>query len=54
MNKFFKWVKEHVRPHVKYHPNKGEEIDWKNEDLKESLRKAKDKTEIGIKFKFKF
>ena len=48
------WVKEHVRPHFKYHTYRGEEIDFKEDNIKDIIDKAEDKVEVGIKFKFKF
>ena len=50
----FKWIKEHVRPHLRYHADRGEEINLKEDDIGEIVDKAEDKIEAGIKFKFKF
>ena len=48
-----KWIKEHVRPHVRYDKKDGD-INLKKNSLSNILNKAKDKLEIGIKFRFKF
>lgn len=50
---FKRWVKEHVRPHFRYRRNLGE--DFKDEDdIGDRLEKIKDKSEVGIKFRFRF
>ena len=56
MNKFFKWIKEHVRPHFRYNKRRDKKPD---DDLKlDSLDSVEDNlkknSEIGIKFRFKF
>lgn len=48
------WIKEHVRPHFKWHADRGNEIKFKEDDIGEIVDKAEDKVEAGIKFKFKF
>ena len=53
MNKILKWIKEHIRPHVKYRAPK-DDIDSKDKDFEDRIEDAKDNTEVGIKFKFKF
>ena len=54
MKKLFKWIGKHVRPHFRYHKNKGDDIDFKNDNLKDIVDKVEDKVEGGIKFTFKF
>ena len=53
MNKAIKWIIKHARPHVALVPP-----DKKNNNEQQSMREiAEDtveRTEVGIKFKFKF
>ena len=50
MKNFFKWIAKHVRPTVKY---KGP-TDFDKMSTNEIKENVKDKTEVGVKFKFKF
>jgi len=54
LKKILKWVKNHVRPHFRYNPKEGEEIDIFKDRFTEARKKLKDQLEAGIKFTFKF
>lgn len=54
MKRFIKWVKEHIRPHIKYIAKAGEEIDLSKDTPKEAIEKGINQTEVGVKFTFKF
>jgi len=52
--KIFKWIKEHVKPHVRWdrHEWKNEKLSW---ETKEDIAKnIKDHTTVGIKFRWRF
>ena len=54
MNKTFRWIKNHIRPHFGWNKERGEEIDWKKDNIDELIDKSKDKVEAGITIRFKF
>jgi hypothetical protein len=53
-----KWIKEHVRPYVKYNNPYGDYSDIHNDinisNVNETVHKIEDRTEIGIQLEFKF
>ena len=55
MKKTWKWIKDHVRPYIKRsRKEKSTNIDLKEDSPREIIDKARDESEVGIKFTFKF
>jgi hypothetical protein len=50
MNKFLKWIKNHVRFHFGLRSDK---MKKNRESVEEQIDSLRDRTEVGIKFKFK-
>ena len=54
MNKIFKFIKKHLRPYVSYNNNVGKTIDLEKDNVSDIIDKAKEKTTVGVKFRFRF
>ena len=54
MSNILDWIKEHVRPYIKYHGEDGEKIDLQNDSPEEIIDKIEEKIEVGIQLEFKF
>ena len=52
MKKILKWIKEHVRPYVKF--NRNTHKIGNADEVEDKIDALKDNTEVGIKFWFKF
>jgi len=49
-----RWIKEHVRPYARYRAKGSNSIDLKKDSTEDVIDKAKEQTEVGVKFTFKF